>query len=468
MKEFLYQSILFANNFSLVYIVLVNSIYFLQLTGAGFSLLSYIKSLRFSDYKRYIESENMIPISLLVPAYNESETIIDNVKNLLSLDFPQYEVIVINDGSTDNTLQLLMKEFDMISFAEPFRRSVESQEIKKIYRSPKNPYLIVVDKINGGKADALNAGMNVSNYPVFVSIDADSILEKESLTKIIMPFVSDHEVVAVGGIVRIASGCKIKNGELVEIGLSKKPLIMLQTVEYLRAFLTGRIGFASIDILMIISGAFGAFNKNAAISVGGYTRGCIGEDVELVLKIHRYMLEKKQKYKVKFLADPVCWTQPPDKLSDLKKQRKRWQIGLMNTLFMHKKLLFNPRYGKIGMLGLPYFWIFEFLGPLIEVFGFILVPISFMLGVVNVEFLISFFVLAVLGGCILSVGALLLEENTFKKYPGGSQVMRLLLYAVLDNFGYRHLNTIYKVMAIFSYKKSKHTWGQITRKRLDN
>jgi len=189
--------------------------------------------------------------------------------------------------------------------------------------------------------------------------------------------------------------------------------------------------------------------------------------VELVVKIHRNMLEKKQKYKVKFLADPVCWTQPPDQLSDLKKQRKRWQIGLMNTLFMHKKMLFNPKYGRIGLLGLPYFWIFEFIGPLIEVFGFILVLVSFFLGVVNIEFLLSFFALAVLGGCILSVGALLLEENTFKKYPSASQVSRLLLYAVIDNFGYRHLNTIYKVMAIFSYSKSKHTWGQITRKRLE-
>ncbi|MFA0815000.1 MAG: glycosyltransferase family 2 protein [Anaerofustis sp.] len=467
MKEFLYQSIVFANDFSLIYIVLVNVVYFLQLTGAGFNLMSYIKSLRFSDYRRYIESENMIPISLLVPAYNEAETILDNVKNLLSLNFPEYEVIVINDGSTDKTLQLLIDEFEMISFPEPYKRSVHSAEIRKIYRTPKNPRLIVVDKVNGGKADALNAGINLSNYPVFVSIDADSILEKESLSKIIMPFVSDHEVVAVGGIVRIASGCTIKNGELVDIGLSRKPLIMLQTVEYLRAFLTGRIGFASIDILMIISGAFGAFSKNAAIDVGGYTVGCIGEDVELVVKIHRSMLEKKQKYKVKFLADPVCWTQPPDQLSDLKKQRKRWQIGLMNTLFMHKKMLFNPKYGRIGLLGLPYFWIFEFIGPLIEVFGFILVPVSFFLGVVNIEFLLSFFALAVLGGCILSVGALLLEENTFKKYPSASQVSRLLLYAVIDNFGYRHLNTIYKVMAIFSYKKSKHTWGQITRKRLE-
>jgi len=355
-KEILLQSAIDVNYFSLFYIIAISSIYFIQLIAAAVGLKKYIKSLRYTDYERFVDSDNMIPISLLVPAYNESATIVDNVSNLLSLDFPEYEVIVINDGSKDNTLDLLKEAFGLIPFEQPYKKFMETEKIRTIYRSAKQVRLIVIDKENGGKADSLNAGINVSSYPIFVSIDADSILEKDSLIKIIYSFINDPTCVAVGGIVRISGGCDIENGRMKRVGLSQNPLVSLQTMEYLRAFLTGRIGFDAMGMLLIISGAFGAFNKKAVIAAGGYTRNCIGEDMEVVIKLHEYLPRAGKPYSVKFIPDPICWTQPPERFSDLKKQRKRWHIGLINSLFRHKKMLLNPKYGRIGMVCLPYYW----------------------------------------------------------------------------------------------------------------
>lgn len=467
MREVLTNIALMINFLSFFYVLLISSIYMLQLIAASISLKKYVKSLHYADYTRFINSDNMVPISVLVPAYNESASIIDSVKNLLSLDFPKYEVIVINDGSKDNTLELLMLEFDLIKIAQPFRRVLKSGNIQAIYRSPLYENLVVIDKENGGKADALNAGINVANYPVFVSIDADSILEKDSLIKIIYSFISDPTCVAVGGIVRISSGCKIVDGQLKEVGLSRNPLVCLQTTEYLRAFLTGRIGFDALGMLLIISGAFGAFSKNAVVDAGGYSKNCIGEDMELVVKLHKTMLEKKKPYSVHFIADPICWTQPPETYKDLKKQRKRWHIGLIDTLRRHKDMVLDMGYGRIGMICLPYYWIFELWGPVFETFGYLFVPLSWALGIVNLRFLITFFLVAVLYGVVLSIGALLLEENTFRKYPDVKQILTLLFYCIIDNFGYRQLNTVFKVLAAMSYRKNKSKWGEIKRTGFD-
>ncbi len=468
LHDTLYRIVLAVNYFSLFYVVTVSTIYLVQLIFASFGLRKYVRSLRYIDYRRFLDSEHMVPISLLVPAYNESATIVDSVKNLLSLDFPEYELIVINDGSKDNTLALLIEAFALIPFPQPYKKSLQTEEIIEVYRSGKDIRLIVLDKKNGGKADALNAGVNVSSYPVVVTIDADSILEKSSLIKIIYSFVSDPTCVAVGGIVRVGSGCEIVDGQLREIGLSKNPIVALQTTEYLRAFLTGRLGFDVMGMLLIISGAFGAFQKSALIEVGGYSRHCVGEDMELVIKLHKLMHQKKRKYSVRFLPDPICWTQPPERLSDLKKQRKRWHVGLIDSLLRHKDMVFRPKYGRIGMICLPYYWIFELAGPVIETFGYLFIPISFLLGVVNVWFMISFFLVAVLYGTILSVGALLLEENTFRKYPDLRQLLRLFFFSFVDNFGYRQINTVYKVEAMFGFRKNKSRWGELKRKGFSN
>ncbi|WP_041589256.1 glycosyltransferase family 2 protein [Thermoanaerobacter wiegelii] len=464
MSASLIKSIIINFNYIIIYYVLViNFIYFVQLILAAFNLNDYMKRIRYSDYKKYIVSSNMIPISILVPAYNEEETIVENIKSLLALNYPLFEVIVINDGSKDDTLKKVIEAFELKKVDQPVRYLIKTNKIKAIYRNIDIPNLILVDKENGGKADALNAGINVSNYPVIASIDADSILESDSLVRVVMPFIEDKKTIAVGGIVRIANGSTITRGRVIKIDLPKSRIAMFQIVEYLRAFLTGRVGWDSINSLLIVSGAFGAFRKDAVVEVGGYAKNTIGEDMELIVKLHEHFLRNKRDYRIKFVPDPVCWSQAPERIRDLRGQRRRWQIGLMDSLFKHKRMFFNPKYKKIGLIAVPYFWIFEMFGPIIEILGYILIPLAYMLGVLNLKYFILFLAASILYGILLSLGAILLEEYTFNKYPSLKQLLRLSLYGVLENFGYRQMTTLFRVEGIIKFRKMKHNWGKIKR-----
>jgi cellulose synthase/poly-beta-1,6-N-acetylglucosamine synthase-like glycosyltransferase len=456
------------NYFIIYYVLVINFIYFIQLILAAFNLSDYVKKIRYSDYKKYITSDNMIPISILVPAYNEQETIVENIKSLISLNYPKFEVIVINDGSKDETLNRVIQEFDLKEVHQPVRYRINTNKIRGIYKNLDIPNLIVVDKENGGKADALNAGINISNYPIVTSIDADSILESDSLVRVVMPFIEDKKTIAVGGIVRIANGSVIKRGRVVDIGLPKSRVAMFQIVEYLRAFLTGRVGWDAVNSLLIVSGAFGAFKKDAVIEVGGYAKNTIGEDMELIVKMHDYFLRNKRKYRIKFVPDPVCWTQAPETLKDLRSQRRRWHIGLMDSLLKYKRMFFNPRYKQIGLIAVPYFWLFEMMGPVIEIIGYVMIPLAYIFGLLNLKYFLLFFAASILYGILLSLGAILLEEYTFNKYPTLKQLMKLSLYGVLENFGYRQLTTLYRIEGIVKFRKMKHSWGKIKRVSFQN
>ena len=461
--ELIKRIIIQFNEFILYYVLCINMVYFLQLILSAFSLSDYIKKIRYSDYKKFVASENMIPISVLVPAYNEEETIVENIRSLLSLNYPLFEIIVINDGSKDTTLDKIINAFNLRQINQPVRYRINTKKVHGVYKNNDIPNLIVIDKENGGKADALNVGINISKFPVFTAIDADSILESDSLVRVTMPFIENKETLAVGGIVRIANGSTIKGGVIKEVSLPRNRVAMFQIVEYLRAFLTGRMGWDSMGSLLIISGAFGAFKKAEVIEVNGYTVGTIGEDMELVVKLHEYMRKNKRKYSIKFIPDPVCWTQAPERLKDLRSQRRRWQIGLMDSLFKHKKILFNPRYGSIGLIAAPYFWIFEMFGPIVEAIGYVLVPLSYFFGLLNLRFFILFLAASILYGIILSIGAILLEEYTFNKYPSLKQLFKLTLYGILENFGYRQLTVLYRLEGIVKFRKGRHSWGKIKR-----
>lgn len=325
----------------------------------------------------------------------------------------------------------------------------------------------MIDKENGGKADALNAAINASSYPIIVAVDADSLLETESLVRVIMPFIEDRLTVAAGGIVRVANGCVIRGSIVQEVRMPQNPIACFQVVEYLRAFLTGRMGWNALGSLLIISGAFGAFNKEVVIHAGGYEK-TVGEDMELVIRIHRKMRESKTDYHIRFIPDPVCWTQVPEKLGDLKTQRQRWQVGLMDSLFRHKRMLFNPRYGVLGLYAIPYFWLFEMLGPMIEISGYIFVPLAYILGILNTRLFILFLAVSLVYGFILSFGAVLLDEYTFNKYKGLKDFIRLVLYSILENFGFRQLVTLFKVAGMLQYGRLKNRWGIIKRSAFDN
>lgn len=449
----------------MLYTIGINLFYNGQMLIASFDMFGYFKKKKSSDYRRYVQSKNMIPISIIVPAYNEEKTIVDNIKSLLALNYYEYEIIIVNDGSNDSTKEKIIKEFNMKKVNQPILQSLPTNEVVGIYRNSQYERLIFVDKLNGGKADALNAGINVSVYPIFACIDADSILENDALIKLTMVFVENPEVVAVGGIVRVANGSIIKDGKLIEMNIPKSKIARFQIVEYLRAFLTGRTSFSKLNSILIISGAFGAFNKRVVIDCGGYKVNTIGEDMDIIVRLHRTLKDRNKKYKIQFLADPICWTQAPESLKDLRSQRRRWQIGLFDTLINYKRMSFNPRYGSIGMVTLPYYWMFELIGPIIEALGYIFIPLAYLFGLLEFRSFIIFYVIAFLLGTTLSMGSILLEQTTFRKYRSLKETMVLVLFGVLENLGYRQLTVLFRVEGIFNFRKGRHSWGAMNRKQ---
>ncbi|MDX1490199.1 MAG: glycosyltransferase [Pseudohongiellaceae bacterium] len=405
------------------------------------------------------------PISLIAPAYNESASIVESTKSLLNIHYPHCEVIVVNDGSKDDTLSKLINSFALTPSPRDFDIAVAHKEIRQVYQSKKYPNLIVIDKENGGKADALNAGINVSRSPLFCSVDADSMLDADALLHAVQPFLSKPDsVIAVGGTIRVANGCRVRGGKVLSVGLSNKLLPMLQTVEYTRAFLIARVAMSEMGIMTLISGAFGIFRRPAAIAAGGYDTTTVGEDYELVMRMHRYHLERKIKYEVVFVAEPVCWTEVPENLTILGRQRKRWQRGSLETFFRHWKMLGDPRYGKVGLFGLPMSLLIDVFGPLVEVIGYFLVPILWLSGLLNFDFMLAFLALTFVFGIFISAGSLALEEISLHRIPKAKDLLRLGGGIIIENFGYRQLNNIWRVQGWWEFIRKKKSWGEMTRK----
>ena len=409
-------------------------------------------------------SGTSLPISLLVPAYNEEATVVANVRSMLALHYPRFEIIVVNDGSNDATLQTLIENYDLRPIVRVYEEEVPHRPIKALYGSRNYPNLIVVDKENGGKADALNAGINLSRLPLFCVVDADSILEADSLLRAVQPFSEDPDrVVAVGGTIRIANGSTVHGGRVVSMGLPNTLLPLLQIVEYLRAFLIARLAWSEFNALMLISGAFGIFRRSAVLAAGGYSHGTVGEDMEIVVKLHRYMREQGQDYVIRFVPDPVCWTEAPETLGILGSQRKRWQRGALESFFKHIRMLFNPRYGIVGLLGFPYVLLLDVIGPPIEVLGYLLIPVSWYFDLLSLEFFAAYLALAFAWGVTTSVGALVLEEMELKRFPKARHLALLGLVAVLENFGYRQINNLWRVAGYWQFLRGSKEWGRMTR-----
>jgi cellulose synthase/poly-beta-1,6-N-acetylglucosamine synthase-like glycosyltransferase len=404
------------------------------------------------------------PITLMAPAYNEAATVENSVLSLLALDYPRFEVIVINDGSMDETLDVLKKRFDLVSMERDYERVAAHAPIRAIYRSRLNEKLLVIDKANGGKADALNAGLNLARTPIVCSMDADSILEPDSLLRAVQPFIEDPErVVAVGGTIRIANGCKIKDGRLQAVGVSRNPLALFQTVEYLRAFLLARLAWSRLGVLTIISGAFGLFRRSALIEIGGYAHGTVGEDMELVVRLHRHAKETGVDRRVVFLPEPVCWTEAPETLKVLGRQRARWHRGAIETFVRHGSIMTNPKYGRVGMIGMGQVLVFDLIGPVLDLVGCTLLPSMWALGILHVDYLIAFFSLSIFFGIAISVGALALEEAELRRVSHVGDLLRLAAAAVLENFGYRQLNSWWRFRGLWEWMRGVKSWGEMTR-----
>jgi cellulose synthase/poly-beta-1,6-N-acetylglucosamine synthase-like glycosyltransferase len=457
--------LLWYSGFILLFFFAINS-YYLILTVAGFCrTLRVFQEVRRPDQRRLLRSPLTPPVSVLAPAFNEEANVVENVRSLLMLDYPLFEVVLINDGSRDRTLGRLVDAFDLRQSARSFHRALACKPIRGIYESATYPNLVVVDKVNGGKADALNAGLNLSLYPIFCAIDADSILESDALLRLVRPFVDAPGVtIAAGGVVRVANGCDIHGGRVHGVRLPRRAVPLIQIVEYLRAFLFGRMGWSTGNSLLVISGAFGLFEKRAAIQAGGYATDSIGEDMELVVRMHRYRRERREPYSIGFVPDPICWTEVPESFRVLRRQRTRWHRGLIDTLVRHRAMIGRPRYGTVGMVSLPGFLIFEMLSPIIEMSGYIVLLVLWLLGALSASLAGTFFMLAIMYMVLVSALALLLEDIAFRRYPRVGDVGRLLVAAILENFGYRQLTVWWRVRAFWEYLRGDLTWGAMERR----
>jgi cellulose synthase/poly-beta-1,6-N-acetylglucosamine synthase-like glycosyltransferase len=405
------------------------------------------------------------PITIIAPAHNEEKSIRVAVKNLLEIDYPDIELIVVNDGSADRTLAEIRDEFQLRSVRSVYVSKTKTAEVRAIYRSEVDPRLVVIDKKAGGsKADAVNAGLNATTSPYVCVVDSDSLLERDALLRIMLPVLSDPKrVVAVGGIIRVLNGSEMQGGQLTRVRLPRKWIEAIQVVEYLRAFLIGREALAQANMLTIISGAFGVFRTDLVRAVGGYRPGAIGEDFDLVARLHRYLLQKGADYRIQFVPDPMCWTEAPSDLKSLGRQRARWQKGLIQVLWDNRDMLFRFRYGRIGLLAFPYLWLFELMAPILEVGGIFTIAAAAWLGVLSRELFMQFLMFGYAFATVISIGSVLQEEITYKRYNDWQDVARLVSCCFFEHFPYRQMHMVWRLQGLWQYLRGDMTWKSLKR-----
>ncbi|ADI00741.1 glycosyltransferase family 2 protein [Salisediminibacterium selenitireducens] len=451
-----------------IYMLFVSLLYIVLFSVAMPKIRREQKLNRIEQIEGMTVNQDTYPISVLVPAYNEEVGIVASVNSLLTLNYPEYEVIVINDGSDDETSLRIKDHFNMKPVKLAMRKHFQTAEVTAAYQSSEYGNLYLIEKENGGKGDALNAGINFSSYPYFASIDADSILEKDALLKTMKPIIdSNGEVTATGGTVRIANGCQIEKSVVQTITLPKKPLEVMQIIEYFRGFLIGRLGFSRTNMLMIVSGAFGVFEKSRVIRVGGYDSSTVGEDMELVVRIHRSIKDEKSPQRIEYIQDPVCWTEAPSTFSSLKSQRIRWQRGLTETIWKHKGMMFNPKYKRVGLFSLPYYTFVELLSAVVEFFGYLIIILGLVFAFIDPAIAGMMFAVTILYGSLLSSLSVLLEEWTYHKYQDVKSLPILFLYALTEVFWYRPLTVSFRLVGLFSAFGRKREWGNMERKGID-
>ncbi|HYL16495.1 MAG TPA: glycosyltransferase family 2 protein [Terriglobales bacterium] len=454
-----------SNHILFVYYLLSNLIYLVLLITAIFKNTLHRHRLASLRLERLKNSPFTPPVTLLVPAHNEEKFIVDSVRSLLTLDYPELEVIVVNDGSGDKTVDELQRAFELHPARLLYIPDVPCAAVRAIYSSWTEPRLLVLDKKSvGSKADAINAGLNAATSPYICVVDADSILERDSLLRIMAGIFSDpSRVVAVGGIVRVLNGCRVVHGRLEEVRLPKRGLEVLQVIEYLRAFLIGREAWAHYNALPIISGAFGIFRKDLVKRIGGFRADAVGEDLDLVVRLHRYLQEKGQDYHISFIPDPTCWTEVPADLKSLARQRARWHKGLLDALWPNRDMLFRSRYGRVGSLILPYMWLFEWFAPVMEFIGYSSIIVAAILGLLSRQFLLLFFIFGYAFATLISIGSVLLEEMTYRRYSDWQEVARLLFYCLVEHFPYRQMTMIWRLQGIWQYMRGDLKWGELKR-----
>ncbi|MFI7545299.1 glycosyltransferase family 2 protein [Actinoplanes sp. NPDC049599] len=453
------------------YFVALNSSYLVLVVMAGLEFARHLRRAPFAGADDMFRSPLTLPVSVIVPAYNEGAGIVAAVTAMTSLRYPRYEVVVVDDGSSDATFELLRAEFDLVEVPRVVPAEVPyHSQVLSVHVARANPEtLTVVRKTNGGKADALNVGINLARHPLICMVDADSVLDPDALLSVAKPFGDDPlRVAACGGVVRIANGCKVVGGRVVDVRMPRQWLVRIQVVEYLRAFLMGRTGWSRLGGLVVISGAFGVFRRDLVVEIGGMATDTIGEDAELVVRLHHHLRRRRQDYRVIFVAEPVSWSEAPSRLRVLGRQRRRWHRGIAEILRKHRGMIANPRYGRIGLIALPYYVVFELLAPFIELSALVLLPLGLWAGAVDVAFVWRFVLVAYGYGLLISLISLFIEEVSFHRYPRWSDLLRGVAAAILENFGYRQILAAWQVAGAFgALHGRKAEWGAMHRQGFD-
>jgi len=452
----------------LLFFLVLNSFYALLLVLSIPEIWEQTRLAEDEDFQRLMQSDALPPITILVPAHNESATIEASVTAILTLEYRNFEIIVVNDGSKDDTLERLRHAFDLYEVPRTYPETIPTKPLRALYRSRTRTRLLVIDKENGGKADSLNAAINASRFPLVIAVDADTLIEPDALLRLTRPFLLGRQVAAVGGTVRVANGCTVKDGRVTDARVPGRFLPGVQVVEYLRAFLFGRLGWNRLGGSLVISGAFGLFRKEYLHAIGGYRATSVVEDLDLVVRLHRYLRQHKRRYEIPFIPDPVAWTEVPESGRILSRQRERWHRGLIAAMWQYKGMLFNPRYGRVGLIAMPFFTFGEMLAPLVEVVGYVITVGGLLLGAVNVNFALLFVLVAWGYGMLLSLWAVVLEEVSFQRYRRLGDLGRLLLFATLENFGYRQRTVWWRLKAFWLVFRQKQVWGEMTRKGFES
>ena len=451
--------------FLIFYVGACNLFYMLLMALGYFCLQGRSWHLPRAEQQAILTSPLVPAISVIAPAYNEAMSIRESVRAQLALHYPKHEVIVVNDGSRDNTLELLVNEFRLYRSARMPSGTLPSQPVRAVYESCDPIRLVVVDKENGGKADSLNAGINFARSPLVAAVDSDSLMEKDALLHIVRPFLEDPEgTLATGGIVRVVNDCRVEHGEVTNVVAPRSFIARIQALEYLRAFLGGRVAFSLLDSMLLISGAFGMFRRDALLAAGGFDTNTVGEDMEIVVRIQRIWRGRGLKARVLFVPEPVCWTEVPETWKDLHRQCNRWQRGTVETLRKHRGMFFRPRLGMPAMFALPYFAVFELFGPAFELAGYLCTIVGLATGILDTKIALLFLFASIALGLLLSATALVMEEFTARRYSAPGDLGRFMLTAVLENFGYRQLMCVWRAQGLIDGLRGKKGWGKMHRR----
>lgn len=465
MSSFVLNASDYISTIILVYFIVTNGMYTVLM---GISLYAVTLHARYSAGWRHgflADSPAMPPVALIVPAYNEERAIVDTVLSLLALEYPEKEIVVVDDGSSDGTARQLIERFNLEAMDLMYREVVPARRPIAFYHNPDLPGLLLVSKPNGGKPDAINVGINMARSPYFCTVDADSVIEHDALLRLMAPVVrSKVQTVVSGGVVRIANGCRLEDGRVVELDLPKTWLERCQVVEYTRTFLFGRPGWNLLNATFICSGAFCMFHRETVMAAGGFSTDTVTEDIDVIATLHRFLRQKGWKYQMVFTADPVCWTEAPHTLTMLARQRRRWQLGLTQTVMKHNDMIFNPKYAALGMISMPFHAYIEAIGCLVEAGGTIFVPFAFLIGAMPFSLFVLIMLLAVGYGVLLSMGSVLLAEINLHRYPRVRHVLILMGYAVIECLGYRQMMAFFRAQGVLQYFAGTKKWEVVVHK----